>query len=48
MTDSRVWDALERWRSVAFLAGSVSFVAIAINDAFIAMANTGEIGRAHV
>ena len=41
MTDSRVWDALERWRSVAFLAGGVSFVAIAINNAFIAMANTG-------
>jgi hypothetical protein len=35
------WGALERWRSVAFLAAGVSFLAIAINDAFIAMSNTG-------
>jgi plastocyanin len=42
MTDSTgVWGALERWRSLALLVPGVAFLAIAISDAFIAMANTG-------
>lgn len=36
-----VWGSLERWRSVAFLAAGVAFLAIAINAGVRMVANTG-------
>jgi hypothetical protein len=36
-----VQGSLERWRSVAFLLAGIAFFAIAINDAFRTVANTG-------
>lgn len=42
MTDrAGVWGALERWRSVAFLATGVAFLLIAINAGLVWLANTG-------
>jgi len=42
MTDNiGVWDSIERWRSLAFLAPGVGFLLVTINAVLILVANTG-------
>ena len=42
MTDNTgMWNSLERWRSLAFLAPGVGFLLVTINAVLILVANTG-------